>query len=47
MPIRLRPFGLKCVSICYINLRKLPKIFISPTSGIRAHGSVGQMWQGY
>ena len=28
----LRPFGLKCVSICYINYsRKLPKIFISPT----------------
>ena len=37
-----RPFGLKCVSICYINyLRILFKVFISPTSGIRAHGGVG------
>ena len=37
----LRPFGLKCVSICYINCsRKLPKVFVSPTSGIRAHGGV-------
>ena len=33
----LRPFGLKCVSICYINYsRKLPKVLISLTSGIRA-----------
>ena len=47
MLIRLRPFGLECVSICYINLRKLPKVFISSTSGIRAYGSVGQIWQGY
>ena len=32
IPIGLRPFGLKCVSICYINYsRKLPKVFISPT----------------
>ena len=31
-----RPFGLKCVSICYINYsRKLPKVFIYLTSGIR------------
>ena len=37
IPIGLRPFGLKCVSICYINYsRKLPKVFIHPTSGIRA-----------
>ena len=33
IPISLKPFGLKCVSIYYINyLRKLPKIFISPTT---------------
>ena len=32
IPIGLRPFRLKYVSICYINyLRKLPKVFISPT----------------
>ena len=48
IPIRLRPFGLKYVSICYINYsRKLPKVFISPTNGIKTHGSVGQRWQGY
>ena len=30
IPIRLRPFGLKCISICYINYsRKVPKEFIS------------------
>ena len=30
IPIGLRPFGLKCVSICYINYsRKVPKEFIS------------------
>ena len=34
--IGLRPFGLKCVSICYINYsRKLLKVFISATNGIR------------
>ena len=26
---------------------KLAKVFISPTSGIRTHGGVGQKWQGY
>ena len=27
----LKPFGLKCVSICYINYsKKLPKVFILP-----------------
>ena len=26
---------------------KLAKVFISPTSGIRAHGGIGQKWQGY
>ena len=25
----------------------LAKVFISPTSGIKAHGGVGQKWQGY
>ena len=41
--IRVRPFGLKCVSICYINYsRKFPNVFISPSSVIRAHGVVGQ-----
>ena len=31
--IGLRPFGLKCISICYINYsRKLPEVFISLTS---------------
>ena len=35
--IPLRPFGLKYFSICYINYsRKLPKVFISLTRGIRA-----------
>ena len=42
----LRPFGLKCVSIYYINyLRKLPKVFISPTSDIRANGGVWKAQQ--
>ena len=41
-------FELKCVSICYINYsKKLLKVFISPTSSIRAHGGIGQRWQGY
>ena len=47
IPIGLRPFRLKCASICYINYsRKLSKVFIPPTIGIRAHGDgVGQRWQ--
>ena len=41
------PFGLKCVFICYINYsKKLPKVFISLTSGIRAHGGVRRRWWG-
>ena len=40
----LRPLGLKCVSICYINYsRKLLKVFISLTSGIRTNVSVETM----
>ena len=37
--IGFRDFGLKSVSKCYINYSiKLPKVFISPTSGIREFG---------
>ena len=43
-PLGLRPLGLKCVSICYINYsRKLLKVFISLTSGIRTNVSVETM----
>ena len=38
IPVGFRPFGLKYVFIYYLNyLRKFLKMFISPTSGIRAH----------
>ena len=41
IPTGLRSFRLKYVSIYYINyLRKHLNVFISPSSGIRAHGGV-------
>ena len=42
----LRPFGLKCVSICYINYsRKLPKMFISLTYTTKLYNRVLQQWR--
>ena len=44
IPIGLKGFGSSGIFVYYINYSKsLPKIFLFPTSGIRAHGVV---WEG-
>ena len=44
--IGFKPFGLKYVFICYINYsRKFFKVFISTTSGIRAHKTHTRSWK--